>query len=184
MLIQNALTLWYKVIQCDSMYKVIVVEQMNVTRRSPFNRGRLYNTAVRYVMDKLQKEKHEITCFVLHDLELIPADDSVAMGETGDYKCRLMPWHLSRNVKVLANGKDFKFRKYYAGGVLSVLPAHFLDANGFSNMFSGWGADEVIRIIFQIHSKVGSTENPNKKSEIRTTKNRFGNFSSLTVMIK
>jgi hypothetical protein len=72
-------------------YIVIVAEQTNVDAKTPFNKGRLINSAVRYVMDNLNDKIIKISCFVLHDLDLIPADDSGQLREMGDYTCRLMP---------------------------------------------------------------------------------------------
>jgi hypothetical protein len=124
-------------------YKILVVEQTNVKKNeAPFNKGRLYNMAYRYLMDRYAKEK--FTCLVFHDVDLIPSKDSSVLGELGDYKCRMMPWHLSQRIRILHSGQEFEFHRYYAGGVLSLLPDHFLDSNGFSNNYFGWGADEVI----------------------------------------
>jgi len=119
-------------------YRIVVAEQdMNVNNL--FNKGRLINTAVRYVLKNLEN----IDCLIVHDVDLIPSDDpEFILREKGDYRCRQMPWHMSNEVYSMKKKESRIYNPFLTGGILSLRPGHFVAANGFSNMYFGWGAED------------------------------------------
>ncbi len=120
-------------------YRILVVEQNNFLSK-PFNKGKLYNTAVRFLIDNIINKQDEIIdCIVLHDVDLIPSKSANKLGELGDYRCRQMPWHMSRRVKNLGTNQESFYNAFLTGGILSMRLDHFIDVNGFSNEYSGWG---------------------------------------------
>jgi hypothetical protein len=123
-------------------YKIVVVEQLR-TQTGMFNKGRLYNSAVKYIIDQQPLEEEIVDCIVLHDVDLIPSADSFMLGEYGDYRCRQMPWHLSQKVRHLNDYKDHVYLGFLSGGILSLRLEHFIDVNGFSNRFFNWGGEDV-----------------------------------------
>jgi hypothetical protein len=124
------------------MYTVLVVEQANIAYMS-FNKGRLYNAAVQHIIDNMQSGGSAVDCVVLHDVDLVPANSSDFLGERGDYRCRKMPWHLSRKLWLQAKNLDQVYNQFLTGGILSLRLGHFTAVNGFSNEYFGWGAEDV-----------------------------------------
>lgn len=55
----------------------------------PFNRGKLFNIGYK------EAKKFNHTCFVFHDVDLIPENDNILYG------CVRSPMHLSRAVNTL-----------------------------------------------------------------------------------
>ena len=122
-------------------YRIVVAEQVNLERSAGFNKGRLYNAAVKYVIDTAANEE-AVDCIVLHDVDLIPAEASESLGERGDYRCRPMPWHLSQKVLHLESNRTRVYNQFLTGGILSMRVGHFIEANGFSNEYFGWGGED------------------------------------------
>lgn len=114
-------------------YRILVVEQKIINNNVLFNKGRLINTAVKYVLDNYK----QTDCIVLHDVDLIPNN-----LETNDYRCRQMPWHLSNKVHFISTNQVRVYNQFLTGGVLALKPDHLLVSNGFSNMFFGWGGED------------------------------------------
>jgi len=94
-------------------YCVFVVEQFDDGR---FNKGLLMNSGFL----EIQKTFGHFDCFVFHDVDMIPEDDR------NIFLCQENPVHLSPSVSHWA-------------GVTMIKPDQFLEANGYSNMFWGWG---------------------------------------------
>lgn len=113
-----------------------MAEQANFNSKN-FNKGQLFNMAFKYVTDTYKN----IDCVVLHDVDLIPVVNATFMDEATDYRCRIMPWHLSRKVFLLETQSEREYNQFLSGGVLSLRVGHFIDANGFSNKYFGWGAE-------------------------------------------
>lgn len=90
-------------------YKIVVAEQVN---SKSFNKGRLFNTAVQYVIDSGEY----VDCVVLHDVDMIPSNSGHVLGQRGDYRCRHMPWHLSRKVYLEQKQTDIVYNKFLTGG--------------------------------------------------------------------
>jgi hypothetical protein len=122
-------------------YRIIVAEQWN--NDTKFNKGRLYNTAVDWILEYQRKSNETVDCIVLHDVDLIPSSHSSYLGERGDYRCRDMPWHLSRKVYFMNNEHDHIYYQFLTGGILSMRLEHYVTVNGFANEYFGWGAEDV-----------------------------------------
>ncbi len=74
-----------------------------------------------------------LQCFIFHDVDLLPEDDRNL------YTCPTQPRHMSVAVDT------FSYRLPYDdlfGGVSALTVRHFLDVNGFSNLFWGWGGED------------------------------------------
>ena len=124
-------------------YRIIVAEQ-EIKQNDLFNKGRLINRAVKYALDSF---KH-IDCLVIHDVDLVPSNNQeFILKEKGDYRCRQMPWHLSNEVYSLSRKESRVYNKFLTGGILSLRPAHFINSNGFSNMYFGWGAEGIFELL-------------------------------------
>lgn len=120
-------------------YRLVVVEQVDFdARKNNFNKGRLFNAAFKHALEKLDPS---FDCVVLHDVDLVPSRDGRELNEHGDYRCRRMPWHLSNRVFLLETGQERVYNQFLTGGILSLRVDHFIDANGFSNEYFGWGAE-------------------------------------------
>ncbi|CAF1093720.1 unnamed protein product [Brachionus calyciflorus] len=117
-------------------YRILIVEQIDMEVN--FNKGRLINAAVKHVIDS----KENVDCIVIHDIDMIPSTDGDSLGEKGDYRCRKMPWHLSRKVFNLKTKEERIYNQFLTGGILSLRLGHFLKVNGFSNEYFGWGAED------------------------------------------
>jgi hypothetical protein len=115
------------------IYRILIVEQVIINNSILFNKGRLINAAVKYVL----KNYKQTDCIILHDVDLIPND-----LEKNDYRCRQMPWHLSNKVHFISTNQVRVYNQFLTGGVLVLRPDHLLVSNGFSNMFFGWGGED------------------------------------------
>ncbi|KAF2355857.1 Galactosyltransferase N-terminal, partial [Trinorchestia longiramus] len=106
-------------------YTVYVAEQVaNVT----FNKGSVMNAGFLEAFTTTNAQ-----CFVFHDVDMLAEDDR------NMYSCPPRPRHLSVGVNTL------QYRLPYfllVGGVLAVRGDHFLKANGYSNMYWGWGGED------------------------------------------
>ncbi|XP_052704995.1 beta-1,4-N-acetylgalactosaminyltransferase bre-4-like isoform X2 [Crassostrea angulata] len=93
----------------------------------PFNRGKLFNIGY------LEAKKDNHTCFVFHDVDLIPENDHILYG------CVRSPMHLSRAV----NKFNYKLPyKELLGGVAAWKTKEFEQVNGWSNLFVNWGGED------------------------------------------
>ncbi|CAH8491333.1 unnamed protein product [Dicrocoelium dendriticum] len=107
-------------------YTMFVVEQVGETH---FNRAALFNIAF------IQSNKvADFDCFIFHDVDLLPLQDNLP------YRCKkTRPVHLS----VAVDKFDFKLPYLQLlGGVVAVSKEQFLNINGFSNCFFGWGGED------------------------------------------
>ncbi|XP_066932978.1 beta-1,4-N-acetylgalactosaminyltransferase bre-4-like [Clytia hemisphaerica] len=107
-------------------YRILVIEQVD---EYPFNRGKLMNVGFKEAL-KLSKA---FSCFVFHDVDLIPEDDR------NDYGCPTSPRHMSYAID------KFNYILPYPGifgGVEAFLKVHFERVNGFPNDYWGWGAED------------------------------------------
>ncbi|XP_062574800.1 beta-1,4-galactosyltransferase 1-like, partial [Saccostrea cucullata] len=90
-----------------------------------FNRGVLLNVGF------LEASKEEdFDCYLLHDVDLLPENDHNL------YRCSELPRHMS----VAEDKFNYKL-PYIFGGVSAMTKDQILFVNGFSNKFSGWGAE-------------------------------------------
>ena len=120
-------------------YRIFVAEQFN--SNDPFNKGRLYNMAFKYI----KKHYDNVNCFILHDVDLIPESD-FNLYECDNYLN--VPRHLSFSIRTDdINGSlmsSYKKSPYelLVGGVLCIKPNIYEKINGFSNEYWSWGAED------------------------------------------
>ncbi|RWS21609.1 beta-1:4-N-acetylgalactosaminyltransferase bre-4-like protein [Leptotrombidium deliense] len=108
-------------------YGIYVIEQTDDGKL--FNKGRLLN--VGYV--EALKE-YNYSCFIFHDVDLIPESDNKP-----PYKCGPQPIHLAASVNTL----NYKLMyESLIGGVLALTKQQVQKVNGFSNAYWGWGAED------------------------------------------
>lgn len=141
-------------------YKIVIAEQLNTN--DGFNKGRIYNTAIDYI---IKKWGSKINCLILHDVDLIPESDHNIYECNNNfynylYKNNLDLWtysprHLSYSIRPdLDDGKisiaSYSQNPYelLVGGVLCITPAVYKYINGFSNEYWNWGAEDDGKICF------------------------------------
>ena len=118
-------------------YGVYLVEPKgNVT----FNRGLLMNIgyvqALRDTNAALQSAKLNWTCFIFHDVDMLPED------VRNVYHCdESVPLHLA-HTRDTRNYSTADYQKIYFGGVTALTGEQFARINGFSNLFFGWGMED------------------------------------------
>lgn len=145
-------------------YKIVVAEQSN--SHDPFNKGRLYNAAFKYIeenydfhenefddqddyvstedIENTDKHKVKVGCLMLHDVDLIPESDF------NIYDCDKetnSPRHLSLSIRednFNYTKKSYKHNPYelLVGGVLAIKPQVYKKINGFSTEYWNWGAED------------------------------------------
>ncbi|XP_046553680.1 beta-1,4-N-acetylgalactosaminyltransferase bre-4-like [Haliotis rubra] len=106
-------------------YGIFVVEPVSDVK---FNRAMLFNIGYAESI-----KLHNYTCFIFHDVDLIPEDDRNL------YSCPEMPRHMSVAIDKL------KYRLPYTqifGGVSALTQEQFIQVNGFSNKYFGWGGED------------------------------------------
>lgn len=106
-------------------YRIFVIEQSPMRE---FNRAKLFN--VGYAEATKVNDFH---CFIFQDIDLIPQNpDNI-------YACTKMPRHMSSSVNT------FRYNLPYTGlfgGAIALTRKQFEKANGFSNVFYGWGGED------------------------------------------
>ncbi|CRK86550.1 CLUMA_CG000159, isoform A [Clunio marinus] len=105
-------------------YKIFVIEQGD---DKPFNRAKLFNIGSRYAL------KENFPCLVMQDIDLMPLN----LGNI--YACTKRPRHMSSSLDT------FRFNlPYYGlvGGAIAIATEDFVNINGFSNVFQGWGGED------------------------------------------
>ncbi|CAH1801206.1 unnamed protein product [Owenia fusiformis] len=108
-------------------YQIFVAEQ---TPGSTWNKGRLYNKAV----DTIIKMSPEFSCFIFHDVDLIPENDR------NIYECSTEnPIHMSVAINIY---RYMLMYKGLVGGCLAVSREQYIRFNGYSNEFWGWGGED------------------------------------------
>ena len=105
-------------------FEILIVEQEH---GKPFNRGKLCNVGYNSV---------QADYYVFHDVDMLPI--------TADYSACLSPTHLVASATQFEKGIPYDT---YFGGVTMFPNADFMQVNGFSNEFWGWGSedDDLIR---------------------------------------
>lgn len=109
----------YLKMQGHSEYKILLVEQAD---NKPFNRGKLLNVGYNSV---------QADYYVFHDIDMLPI--------TADYSPCLHPTHLVSNATQFKDGIPYES---YFGGVTMFPDADFMQINGFSNEYWGWGSED------------------------------------------
>jgi hypothetical protein len=149
-------------------YRIIVAEQHN--KMDAFNKGRLYNTAYRYIMN-LWGDK--VKCLILHDVDLTPESDYNIYECDNNFYNELYlndvdasaytPRHLSYSIRqdTYFDANTEKLSDVYikspyellVGGVLCIQPQVFDYINGFSNEYWNWGAEDDGKLIFNFFTR-------------------------------
>ena len=99
-------------------YEIIIVEQ---AEGKPFNRGKVLNVGAKLATGDY---------LIMHDVDMLPL--------TVDYK-------YSKCAHIASQVRQFKYRMPYPdyfGGVTIFDKQLFIDINGYSNEFWGWGAED------------------------------------------
>lgn len=105
----------------DIPYRIYVIEQLDFR---PFNRGKLLNIGY-----KMSQHECDYLCF--HDVDMIPI--------SSDYSYTPDIVHLA------TEAEQFEWKlpyDTYFGGVTMYPYDKFLDINGYSNNYWGWGAED------------------------------------------
>lgn len=106
---------------CD--YEIFIVEQ---TDKEPFNRGSLLNVGA---VEAIRKGYTRL-CF--HDVDLIPMDV--------DYTVEAEDWPVELVRKVKNSVEPIAYN--YFGGAALISSKAFIDVNGYSNKYRGWGYED------------------------------------------
>ena len=101
-------------------FEMVIVEQADDL---PFNRAKLLNIGF--------KESENCDYFAFHDVDMLPVDS--------DYSYPDGPTHLSSEVEQFNWGLPYDG---YFGGVTLFDKESFLNINGYSNEYWGWGAED------------------------------------------
>uniref|UniRef100_A0A182PCQ2 Beta-1,4-N-acetylgalactosaminyltransferase n=1 Tax=Anopheles epiroticus TaxID=199890 RepID=A0A182PCQ2_9DIPT len=105
-------------------YRIFVIEQYDP---KPFNRAKLFNIGAMIAVG------FDYPCLVLHDVDLMPMN----LGHL--YACSRKPRHMCSSLDV------FRYNLPYRGlfgGAVAIESSVYLNINGMSNMFSGWGGED------------------------------------------
>jgi len=103
----------------DLDYEIVIVEQDD----KPFNRGKLLNVGA------LESPYADYYCF--HDVDMLPI--------TSDYTYTPNPTHLAAEAEQF--GYKLPYNRYFGG--VTIFDKHsFIKANGYSNDYWGWGAED------------------------------------------
>ncbi|KAL3884546.1 hypothetical protein ACJMK2_024680 [Sinanodonta woodiana] len=111
-------------------YRIFVIE---IALPTQFNRGLLANIGV-----VVARESSNFSCYIIHDV------DSLMMNDENLYRCGSQPRHLvTGNTKYATKDKEYGLPyKLYMSGVIALTDAQYNKANGFSNVYFGWGGED------------------------------------------
>ncbi|XP_015111172.1 beta-1,4-galactosyltransferase 7 [Diachasma alloeum] len=102
-------------------YRIFILHQVD---RFRFNRASLVNVGFLHV-------KNEFDYIAMHDVDLLPLNDNLSYGYPDT------PFHVS--------APDLHPRYHYStfiGGILLIKRDHFIQVNGMSNKYWGWGLED------------------------------------------
>ena len=107
-------------------YQVFLVEQAD---QWPFNRAALLNVGVAET-----KQFGNFSCFVFHDVDILPEDDRAVYG---------CPEEEALHLAVAVSRWKYRLAyERYCGGVAALSAKLFEKINGFANSFYGWGGED------------------------------------------
>ncbi|TNN08138.1 Beta-1,4-galactosyltransferase 1 [Schistosoma japonicum] len=110
-------------------YRIFVIEEAG---NGLFNRGMIFNVGFMEAM-----KRFHFDCVIFHDADLAPINDLNPYG--CDKQTFMQPIHLGVGLDTR------KFRLNYPkliGGVLKMSKQHFMQVNGHSNLYWGWGQED------------------------------------------
>ena len=116
---RESITEYFSTLNID--YELIVVEQLGHT---PFNRGKLLNVGFKEAQSK------RCDYVVFHDVDMLPVEV--------DYSYSDVPIHMATD---FVDEKQETFSTYF-GGVTMFPSKTFVDINGYSNEYWGWGFED------------------------------------------
>jgi len=105
-------------------YTIFISEQSD---DRPFNYGKLCNAVVKEIDE-------EYTYFAFHDIDMLPMSDEC------DYSYPDAPIHLATNVD--SHNNKLPYPQYF-GGVVLINREDFVEANGYSNEYWGYGFQDL-----------------------------------------
>lgn len=105
-------------------YRIRIIEQAADAKTQPFNRAKLLNAGF-----DIDREWADYFCF--HDVDMIPVE--------ADYSYVTEPTHMATECSQF--GYQLPYGGYF-GGVTLFNKQDFLDVNGYSNEYWGWGAED------------------------------------------
>ncbi|KAK7480881.1 hypothetical protein BaRGS_00027882 [Batillaria attramentaria] len=109
----------------QASFTIFVIE---LALPTTFNRALLLNVGV---LESLKRDNY--TCFIFHDVDLIPLDDHNL------YRCGSSPRHLAVGIN------KFRYRLPYGtyfGGASALSRDQVFRINGNSNLYFGWGGED------------------------------------------
>ncbi|KAL3853273.1 hypothetical protein ACJMK2_016827 [Sinanodonta woodiana] len=111
-------------------YQIFAIEMALPTQ---FNRGILANIGV-----LIAKETGDFSCFIIHDV------DALMMNDKNLYRCGSQPRHLVTGSTKYRSGNNEYGLPYdsYMSGVIALTDSQYTKANGFSNVYFGWGGED------------------------------------------
>ncbi|KAL3853277.1 hypothetical protein ACJMK2_016830 [Sinanodonta woodiana] len=111
-------------------YQIFAIEMALPTQ---FNRGLLANIGFLFA-----KETGDFSCFVIHDV------DAIMMNDKNLYRCGSQPRHLVTGSTKFRTGNNEYGLPYdsYMSGVIALTDSQYTKANGFSNVYFGWGGED------------------------------------------
>lgn len=108
-------------------YGIFIIEQEG---NKDFNRAKLMNVGF---IESQRLEAGGWMCFIFHDIDLLPLDTR------NMYTCPKQPRHMSASIDKL----NFKLPyEDIFGGVSALTLEQFINVNGFSNKYWGWGGED------------------------------------------
>lgn len=110
-------------------YRIFVIEEAG---NDLFNRGMIFNVGFMEAMNRFHFD-----CVIFHDADLAPINDLNPYG--CDKQTFIQPIHLGVGLDIR------NFRLNYPeliGGVLKMSNKHFVQVNGHSNLYWGWGQED------------------------------------------
>jgi len=119
-------------------YTIFIAEQSD---DRPFNYGKLCNVVVKEIGE-------EYTYFAFHDIDMLPMNDDC------DYSYPDVPIHLATQVQ--AHGYKLPYPQYF-GGVVLINREDFVEANGYSNEYWGYGFED-LDLLYRLKQSGAHTE--------------------------
>jgi hypothetical protein len=106
------------------MFRIRIIEQTDPPEEQAFNRAKLLNVGF-----DIDKEWADYFCF--HDVDMIPSE--------ADYSYVNEPTHMATECSQF--GYQLPYGGYF-GGVTLFNKQDFIEVNGYSNEYWGWGAED------------------------------------------
>lgn len=149
-------------------FRVFVMDQ---NENFGFNKGKLCNVGYKESLGYFP-----YTCFVFHDVDLIPENDGIYYG------CEFSPAHLSESIDKFNYELQFDYGRPIFGGIQMFTREHYEMINGNSNSFYHWGGEDD-NLIFRVgasnltiqrqapdivrYKMIKHTDNTNLEQELR-----------------